>query len=392
MTAQIKTLSSYRISSSRVDLDLGDDSITVELDSTPVGDLQYARVGNTLVLGYLENDEAADNPLENIGQGAIYSSHRHGNTHAEMQEALGLDNQWEKMSPKVQQRSAEMYLDALMAVPSFVKSFYTKKQITKSEVRDVLWSQYLDPVKSYRWLDEDFPNVPAAAQVDIDALHAQMLSTGEIGNPFRVKLDVYQHSGTSYSVSGEGMNCRFDTARGGAVWVPDSYAARALWEAALAPLGVTFATADAVYAWVEDANGHYPGPNGTKQSYVLQKPGFVTLCIDGVTSVHATHEAAVEAAKAALGDRFVPEQAFAVAQPLARERARSACEVYSAWVNGECYGTVIKTMTLSGEAGELDATEDDCNTCSGYIGSDASRTLVQEMEALINKLESKEVA
>lgn len=41
-------------------------------------------------------------------------------------------------------------------------------------------------------------------------------------NPDRVIIDVYEHSGTVYSVHGEGFDCRWDTAKGGAVWVPDT--------------------------------------------------------------------------------------------------------------------------------------------------------------------------
>ena len=48
---------------------------------------------------------------------------------------------------------------------------------------------------------------------------------GEIGNPLAVMLDVYEHGGVAYSISGEGMNCRWDTSHGGAVWVPDGCAA-----------------------------------------------------------------------------------------------------------------------------------------------------------------------
>lgn len=42
-----------------------------------------------------------------------------------------------------------------------------------------------------------------------------------IANRWAVKLDVYQHGGVQYSVSDEGIQRQFDTARGGAVWVPD---------------------------------------------------------------------------------------------------------------------------------------------------------------------------
>ena len=39
-------------------------------------------------------------------------------------------------------------------------------------------------------------------------------------NPYTIMLSVYDHGGRHYSLFGEGINCRFDTAHGGAVLVP----------------------------------------------------------------------------------------------------------------------------------------------------------------------------
>lgn len=49
-------------------------------------------------------------------------------------------------------------------------------------------------------------------------------AAGELGDPHAVMLDMYDHSGVSLSVSGEGMQCQWDTSRGAAIWVPDSCA------------------------------------------------------------------------------------------------------------------------------------------------------------------------
>lgn len=38
-----------------------------------------------------------------------------------------------------------------------------------------------------------------------------------------VLLDCYEHGGQIWSVSGDGMQCQFDTAHGAGVWVPDGY-------------------------------------------------------------------------------------------------------------------------------------------------------------------------
>jgi len=43
----------------------------------------------------------------------------------------------------------------------------------------------------------------------------------EENHPLAVPLSVYEHSGISFSKMGEGMQCQFDTATLGAIWVPD---------------------------------------------------------------------------------------------------------------------------------------------------------------------------
>ena len=41
-------------------------------------------------------------------------------------------------------------------------------------------------------------------------------------NPDAVKIDKYEHSGITYSLSGEGRQCRFDTSHTWAVWLPNA--------------------------------------------------------------------------------------------------------------------------------------------------------------------------
>jgi len=45
--------------------------------------------------------------------------------------------------------------------------------------------------------------------------------TGE-ENPDAVKIDKYEHSGVTYSLSGEGRQCRWDTSHVWAVWLPNA--------------------------------------------------------------------------------------------------------------------------------------------------------------------------
>lgn len=43
-------------------------------------------------------------------------------------------------------------------------------------------------------------------------------------NPLAVRIDKYEHSGISYSVAGEGIQCKWDTSLAWAVWYPDNCA------------------------------------------------------------------------------------------------------------------------------------------------------------------------
>ena len=79
-------------------------------------------------------------------------------------------------------------------------------------------------------LDDDLQEALDPLAVDlftestVESCWDEACSAGEVGNPFAVKLDIYEHGGVSYSVSGSGMQCDFDTSRCAAVWVPDDLA------------------------------------------------------------------------------------------------------------------------------------------------------------------------
>lgn len=63
-------------------------------------------------------------------------------------------------------------------------------------------------------------------------------AAGEIGDPLAIPLDIYEHSGLAYSVTGTGMNCRWDTSRAAAVWVPDEDAIANIRSSTLTELGI----------------------------------------------------------------------------------------------------------------------------------------------------------
>lgn len=93
---------------------------------------------------------------------------------------------------------------------------------------DYLVDRFLG-VSWWRGVSDDWRAKFAPLEEALDESQAELAwekarAAGSIGNPLSVLLDIYEHGGIAYSVSGEGMADRWDTSSGGAVWVPDSEA------------------------------------------------------------------------------------------------------------------------------------------------------------------------
>jgi hypothetical protein len=191
-------------------------------------------VGNKAVVGHLLVDEDASScdPTDNDMGGKIYSSSRHRRgDHAKMQEALGLDANWrpdmddwydeafetvirqkiediqKRLSPTT--RSIEIDWRTRAAVCTYRGRPHTHQFSVSLMTNELLYrSERVD-----RFLDQ---------VTDLQReLWEKARKNGVIGHKYAVPLDVYEHGGTIYSVSGEGIQCRWDTARSGAVWTPD---------------------------------------------------------------------------------------------------------------------------------------------------------------------------
>ena len=52
--------------------------------------------------------------------------------------------------------------------------------------------------------------------------YQEAVAAASSGTPYMQVVDVYDHSGITYSLTGEGYYCQFDTAVGGAIWVPNA--------------------------------------------------------------------------------------------------------------------------------------------------------------------------
>ena len=68
----------------------------VELNYTPIGDVILKRLGAThAVAGYLVHDEDCRDPTDDCDcVGKIYTSHRHSSSKTDMQDAMGVDSNW----------------------------------------------------------------------------------------------------------------------------------------------------------------------------------------------------------------------------------------------------------------------------------------------------------
>lgn len=178
------------------------------------------------------------------------------------------------------------------------------------------------------------------------------------GNRFAVVLDCYSHSGEHWSISGQGTQCRWDTAKGAGVWVPDDCAKEEIERRAK------------VYAYGSvQSNGTWTAASGKRRW---------TATLDATAEVSPEflewHDAFswLEAAK----KPSVADLALGIRRG-AIELAESALGEYNEWLAGSCYGIVEAEYTrTAGGKWQLDKSEVDW----GCIGSESAE---EEMRSRI---------
>jgi hypothetical protein len=351
------------------------DDVSFSVEGRPVSDVTYCRDGKEVFAAYLEQDTDCENPLETSELGSIYSAHRNSATLSEMQAALGVDSGWsiDVSNEAVQRISSEKFAARLFADKGFGAVVMQYLEVDSLDgLTQAMWDTYFDPYRSrQRYFHQDFPNAPEQYPADLFDRSAwlEARAEGKVGNPFVVVLDIYKHSGTTYSVSGEGMNCGFDTARSAAVWVPGAYLENQLWRIALAEFKVAIEETAAVHEWQPSEAGRDYG-NGIKQDLVKVSEAVFTVVLDGNTmSAHPTFEEAKDAAIKGLGRRYSSVRALEATREQAKAYARHACDVYSEWANGECFSTVVETWKIvQDEDGDTLAKFVTDETSCGYVG------------------------
>ena len=312
-------------------------------------------------VAYLVHDDYCQNPLEECdGMGVIWHHPRscYGKSDG-YYEALGLDSYGGPLidEDKLQQ----MWHDKVMALS--LQDFYINPALRKvadaedlremladeSIIGDYTFEQNARSAWSVRLEDAD----PDDVQTLIDKVEEKLsdwnyaAAEQECQQPmdnYAVLLDVYDHSGRSYSLSGGGMQCRWDTSRGEAVWVADAYAKEEIDRRTR------------VYAFgkIESV-----GTNTGKQLYKVSPLSGIEPSVFKEWS--DAFEFLLQFGIQYDGD-LTPEDVERGFQRALYEVAKDCVMAYDSWQSGDSYGVVCVDYDAQGEQiGDEDA-------CWGYIG------------------------
>ena len=211
------------------------DGLTAELSFEPSCVMSYVehkieKQGGMVAVGYLVDDHDVENPLDDCdGMGHIYSSHRHSGQHAKMQAVLGLDSDWQRdLSLRVVEREAESALKELVRtrfqvdLVAFILECANNNGMSRDQAIEYFVVDFTGQLPYHRetWLTEKVRELVTWDSFLDEAWQLARLS-GQVGDPYTVMLDCYEHGGQVWSLTGSGQQCLFDTARGAGVWVPD---------------------------------------------------------------------------------------------------------------------------------------------------------------------------
>lgn len=365
------------------------EEVELEFEYTPADweEPVIKQAGNYIIFGYLSHDDDCGNPLDDCdGMGKIHHHprSRYGRRDSDYFEVLGLDSYGDPIvdEDKVQ----DLWRERVMALP--LRHFHIADKAVRARIRE-RWYQGRDYRAQLRealaneeagdynmwqmcrygeWSKLDLPSdlISDLAETLDDLVHWDWdtirRECAEPGDPDAVLLDLYDHSGVQWSVSGSGMQCRFDTSRGEAVWVPDQYARDEIMRRA--PVYD--------YAWIEEKARF----NESRIAYLLnygdEKNGAL-VSDDWADLFKKAEEIAAECKARGEAPRFDGRRLAAL------ELAEQALEKYNDWSNGDCYGVIVQVHELDGTLVKEDA-------CWGYIGSDyAEETLKDAVESSVRR-------
>lgn len=196
------------------------EGVTCRLSHEPWGDIYKSKTDNEIIMGYFVQDYVDDiDDLIGDSMGKLLSLHRHSKDIQEAYSALGLDYYGDKNLDLVQERHEDE------AISRFITKVLSEN--TVDELKEYFLQDYeqeesdIDFVKDcLRQSTQDSKFSDTMNDVLNEMWHDPKYHPGDKD---AVLLDCYQHGGQYWSLSGGGMQCQWDTARGAGVWVPDDY-------------------------------------------------------------------------------------------------------------------------------------------------------------------------
>lgn len=214
--------------------------LEVELTWEPAGacDPLIAKVGDMYVVAYVTHDDSYRDidDLMGDGMGKLYSFHRHASRddHRAGLEALGNTSDGEPDIEAVYDKHMDAadtrYVQACMLkypLPELLHVFsdegdYPVERLSlggtdEKDDEYVERALYLDAARN-KWDNTLFYHVYEQVLTDMWGE-----DTYFPGDRDACLLACYQHGGESWSLSGQGMQCRWDTSNSAGVWVPDPY-------------------------------------------------------------------------------------------------------------------------------------------------------------------------
>ena len=350
--------------------------VEVELPITPEDWLQDSvevveRPDGGFRVAYLVHDSDCSNPLEACdGLGKIWHHprSRYAEKHTDYYGVCGLDRYG---SPIIDEEALQkMWHDKVMALS--LQDFYVNPELRElasaEDLREALADEPI--IGGYRFslnATSAWGCLLADADPDefdelIDKVEEKLLdwdysaAERECQQPmdkYAVFIDVYEHGQRSYSLSGTGMQCRWDTSSEEAVWVADPYAKDEIDRRAK------------VYAFGTVVERGYR--SSTRYAAIVDPISTQFLVDQGgeIGEYEHWHEAfaALTQYVSNFGAPNEDQEQRGHHRAL-HEIAKDGIAVFDSWQRGECYGVVCVDYDAQGEQiGDEDA-------CFGYIGQE----------------------
>ncbi len=211
--------------------------VDFELEYTPI-DQQGILVTETetgLKLGYLIQDECPPNPLEDSeGYGVIHHHPRssYGRRDSEYYSILGLDSYGDPIVDE--DKLQDLWTSKVKSLPLYLFTLPEEEALEghQETLREELAKEWagdytVNQQCGYAWskhtlTDETRDTLIANMEENLLWNYEDIKRECQVSsNQDVIMLDLYDHSGCHWSIAGTGMNCRWDTSKHEALWIPD---------------------------------------------------------------------------------------------------------------------------------------------------------------------------